>query len=186
MLKIPISGGPHTGKTSLLNALHEEYPNAFFVEEAAERVIASEIEKEEASQDYEGIFPWGNNYPAFADRIFKETAELESTIPKDSELVFLDRSWIDQIGYCALNWHTGQIPKIKNEVRRANYSLALFCEPVGKYTQTLIRRESPEEAQEIHRHLAKAYDESGIETVHLPAVSVKSRLEIIRNHLLEN
>ena len=35
MRKIPISGGPHSGKTTLLNALRKEYPAAHFLEEPA-------------------------------------------------------------------------------------------------------------------------------------------------------
>ena len=179
MLKIPISGGPHTGKTTLLNALQETYPEAYFVDEAAERVISAELLKEERSQSYQGIFPW-NHYPEFAKLAIQESVELEANIPEDANLVFQDRGLIDNVGYSRLNDCEHTIPEIVGLIQAANYAFALFCKPVGEYTTTLVRRETPEQAQRTHEYLAEAYDQSGIEVLHLPAVSVEERLEIIR------
>lgn len=179
MRKVPISGGPHTGKTTLLNALRIEYPDAYFVEEPAERVIADQLKREENSQSYTGIFPW-NNYPAFARLAINESLMLEADTPDDIELVFQDRSLVDNIGYGRLNGYHDLIPEIEERIRLARYTLALFCEPVGQYTPTLIRRESPEEAQRTHEYLSTAYDESELTVVHLPAISVADRLQVVR------
>jgi predicted ATPase len=182
MQKIPISGGPHTGKTTLFNALRTEYPQAYFLEEPAEKVIASELRKVEDSQSYIGIFPW-NNYRRFARLAIDQSLELEGSLPADSDPVFQDRSLIDNIGYGKLNGYEDLIPEVQRHIEVANYAFAFFCEPVGDYTATLIRRETPAEAQRTHAYLSEAYEESGVEVVHLPPVSVEDRLAIIRDIL---
>lgn len=182
MRKVPISGGPHTGKTTVLNALRAEYPEAFFVDEPAERVIADELRKEEESQSYVGRFPW-NSYPEFAPLVVEESVRLEAALPAEADLVFQDRSLVDNIGYCRLKGFEDIIPDVEKLIRAAQYTIAFFCEPVGTYTPTVIRRETPQEAQETHTHLSRAYEESGLLVVHLPGVSVEERLTIIRETL---
>src|SRR5688500_11159165 len=120
MRKIPISGGPHTGKTTLLNALRETYPDAYFVEATAERVIDRELAQEESRQSYQGIFPW-NKYPRFARLVIDASVELESAIPDDADIVFQDRSLIDNIGYGRLFEYEDLIPGLKRRIEAANY-----------------------------------------------------------------
>lgn len=182
MLKIPISGGPHTGKTTLLEALRGQYGDAHFVKEPAEIIIAAEKRKEEEEEGYQGVYPVGN-YPAFAPLVVAKSLELEAEIPEETGFVFQDRSLIDNIGYGMLNNFVELIPRVEEHVRAARYSFALFCEPVGTYTATEIRHEDSQQALETHEALARAYDGSGIEIVHLPAVSVPDRLELVAEAL---
>jgi predicted ATPase len=182
MLKIPISGGPHTGKTTLLEALRVQHEDAYFVKEPAEIIIAEEKQKEEERGGYQGIYPIGN-YPAFAPLVVAKSVELEAEIPINAGIVFQDRSLIDNVGYGMLNNFVELIPEVEKHVRAANNSFALFCEPVGTYTATEIRHEDPEQALETHEALSRAYDESGIEIVHLPAVSVPDRLQLVKDAL---
>jgi predicted ATPase len=180
MRKIPISGGPHSGKTTLLEALRVEYEDAYFVPEPAERVITRELTKQADEADYVPIVPW-LNYHTFGPEVADESVALESKIPHSADLVFQDRSLIDTIAYCRLNQFEDFIPEVETRIRVARYTLALFCEPVGTYTATDVRRETAEEAQRTHDYLAEAYDNSGITVIHLPAVSVVERLAIVRS-----
>ena len=50
MRKIPISGGPHTGKTTLFNALRDEFPDAHFLSEPAGIVMDREMKKEQRNR----------------------------------------------------------------------------------------------------------------------------------------
>lgn len=179
MRKIPISGGPHSGKTTLLNALREEYPDAHFVEEPAEKVIAEQLAFDESGPGAVGIFPW-TNYQQFAGLVVTASVELEAAIPADADLVFQDRSLIDNIGYNRLNNYVNWINHTRKLVKAANYSLAFFCEPVGTYTATVIRRETPEEAARTHQYLSTAYEESGLQVIHLPAIPVPDRIQLIK------
>lgn len=179
MLKIPISGGPHSGKTTLLGALHGEYSDAYFVAEPAERVITRELAKQTENPDYVPNVPW-IDYTKFGPEVADESVVLENDIPNKADLVFQDRSLIDTIAYCRLNGFERFIPEVERRIRVAKYSFALFCEPVGMYTATDVRRETAEEAQRTHDFLREAYDNSGIRVIHLQAVSVSERLNLVR------
>jgi predicted ATPase len=185
MQKIPISGGPHTGKTTLVNALRDEFPDAYFVEEPAERVIGRELKKQQDEPGYTPIVPM-SNYPAFVPLVIAEGLALEAAIPSSAEIVFQDRSLIDNIGYGALNNYDAAFSKLHRYITAARYSFALLCEPVGLYTATDIRHETAEQALKTHSHIALAYDTSGINVVHLPAVSVPERVEMVHRAIEEN
>lgn len=180
MRKIPISGGPHSGKTTLLEALRGEFEDAYFVAEPAERVISRELAKQAEDVTYTPNVPW-IDYSKFGPEVADESVTLEANIPDLANLVFQDRSLIDTIAYCRLNGFENFIPEVERRIKVARYSLALFCEPVGTYTATEVRRESAEEAQITHDYLAEAYDNSGIAVIHLPAIPVTERIEIIRS-----
>jgi predicted ATPase len=179
MRKVPISGGPHSGKTTLLEALRDEFVNAYFVAEPAERVITRELAKQAQDTAYTPNVPW-IDYSKFGPAVADESVILEVDIPDAADLVFQDRSLIDTIAYCRLNGFESFIPEVERRIKVARYTLALFCEPVGTYTATDVRRETAEEAQRTHDFLAEAYDHSGITVVHLPAVPVPERLELVR------
>lgn len=178
MLKIALSGGPHSGKTTTMEALRAEYPEAYFVEEAAECVIERELGKQKKNPDYEPIMPV-THYPIFQPLVLKKAVELEQAIPEDKDVVFLDRSLVDHIGYCRLNNLEERVPEIESHIEVANYAFAFFCEPVGEYQQTAVRREDPEQAKATHDQISLAYDLSEVPVVHLPAVTVQERLQII-------
>lgn len=179
MIKIPISGGPHTGKTTLIEALRGEFPEAHFVPEPAETVITRELAKQALNPDYIPVAPW-IDYTTFGPAVADESTKLEADVPNDANLVFQDRSLIDTIAYAQLNGFEEFVPEVERRVRLANYAFALFCEPVGTYTATDVRRETDEEARQTHEYLARAYEASGIRVVHLPAVSVQERISIVR------
>jgi predicted ATPase len=179
MRKIPISGGPSTGKTTLFNALRAEYPDAHFVEEAATTVIKKELEKQKDDPLYEPVMPV-TNYRGFAPLVMaQQVADIEA-IPEDAELVFLDRCIIDNLGYLAFNGVTDFVPEVRSQAKAAKFTMAFFCDWLGKFEQSDIRRETAEEGLAVHQHLEAAYHESELSVVHLPAVSVADRLQIVR------
>ncbi len=177
-IRIPISGGPHAGKTTLINALREVYSGAHFLEEPAERVIARELERETAEPGYEAIVPW-RDYPQFSQLVLQEALDLEASARYGAVLRFQDRSLHDNIGYDRLNG-VDTSPDTHRYAAVAGYTVALFCHPVGSYTTTEIRRESAEQARHIHNTLYETYRASGLVVVDLPAVSVQERIEIVQ------
>lgn len=180
MRKIVISGGPSTGKTTIFEMLNNTFPDAYFVNEAAETVIKRETAKQKEDPSYTPIMPV-SNYREFVPLVMAQQITNEEAIPNDADLVIMDRSIIDNLGYLA---HYG-LSEYENEVHRrirtCGYTLAFFCDWLGKVEQNDIRQETYEEGLAIHRHLETAYHESGMPVVHLPAVSVAERLTIITN-----
>lgn len=179
MHKVIISGGPSTGKSTTFNALHNLYPEAHFVEEAAEQVIKGELAQQAADPTYEPVMPVAN-YARFAPLVLARQIENERSIPSESKLAFLDRSIIDNLGYLAHNGISDFAAEVQSHISSANYSLVFFCDWLAKFEQTEVRRESAEEGLSIHGHLEDVYESSGLLVVHLPAVSVDERLTIIR------
>lgn len=182
MRKIIISGVPHSGKTTLLEALKHEFPTAYFVSEPAGEVIKTELAKQANDSSYIPIVPW-LDYKTFGPVVADKSVELESAIPADTDMVFQDRSLIDTIAYCRLNDFEEFLPEVRRRIAKANYTYVFFCEPVGTYKKTDFRRETAEEARKTHEYLAQAYKESGITTIHLPAAPTSDRVKAIRQYL---
>lgn len=182
MRKIVLSGGPSTGKSTTFEMLRQTYSDAHFVEEAAELVIKRELEKQRADPSYTPIMPL-THYRKFTPLVIAQQLSSEANIPEDTELVFMDRSLIDNLGYLEYNRITEHVSMVRRHAKAAGYAIAFFCNWLGKLEQTEIRRETEEEGLAIHRHLETAYHSSGVPVVHLPAVSVEERLTIIRNTL---
>jgi predicted ATPase len=179
MRKIIISGGPHSGKTTLFESLRSIYTDAWFVEEPAARVIRRELTKAKENPTYRPIVPW-IDYSLFGPIVVAESIALENKIPPATHLAFLDRSLIDGIAYSRLKDCAFLISDIQRRIRAAEYTLAFFCEQVGDHTQTDIRRETADEARRTRDYLAEAYAEADIPVVHLPATSVKERIDTVR------
>jgi len=182
MKKIILSGGPSTGKSTTFEALKDIYPDAYYVNEAAEIVIQKEINKKDNDPSYTPIMPV-THYEEFAPLVIVQQLVSEQMIPEESELVFLDRSIIDNLGYLEHNGIREHIPDVKRRAKLAGYTLAFFCDWLGKFERTQIRQESETEGLTIHTHLANAYHSSGVPVVHLPAISVNERLTIIQNEI---
>jgi len=178
MYKITVSGGPHTGKTTLLEALHTEFPDAYFVPEPATEVIEHELGMQTTDNSYAPNVPW-IDYKKFVPAVVDKSIELEAKIPTDTKLVFQDRSLIDNMGYARLNKFDDFVPRVQRLVAAANYTVALFCEPVGEYAANHVRRETHDEAIRTHKFLQQAYHESGIRVVELPPVSVAARIAMV-------
>lgn len=174
--KIILFGGPHTGKTTLMNGLRQELaPSTHFVPEPAELIIAQELEREKQEPGYTGIYPT-TRYPEFVHLVMAKSVELEAQIPPESDKALLDRSLIDNIAYARLNNHEHLIPSIERMVTEAGYTAALLCNFVGTYAQTAVRAESEEQAHFIHDNLVEAYEASGVKIIEIPALDVASRL----------
>ncbi len=182
MRKIVISGGPSTGKSTTFEMLRERYAEAHFVSEAAEQVIKRELAKQQTDPAYVPIMPV-TNYREFAPLVMAQQQADEIAIPPDAELVFMDRCVIDNLGYLAHNAVTDHIEEVKRRARLGGYSVAFFCDWLGKVEQTAIRRETDAEGLAVHQHLERAYHSSGVSVVHLPAVSPAERMLIISGTL---
>jgi len=182
MEKIIITGAPHTGKTTLLDALKSRHQNYSYVPESATLVIEAEHQKEKLENGYTGTFPW-NNYSAFGPKVIAKSIELEKELRSSSELAILDRSLIDTIAYARLNDCEHLLPELYPHIEAAHYQKAFFCDFVGTYQSDHIRSESFEEAQITQQALKTAYDEADIQVIEMPAVSVEERIQILEKAL---
>ena len=182
MKRIIIAGGPCTGKTTLINALKEKFPDAYYAPEAAESVIARELDRAKADENYTPIVPW-TEYEKFVPLVIDESLVIESAIPDDVEIAFLDRSLIDNFAYFEINNYHDYHDLVQEKVADAKYDMALICEPVGIHETTEIRREDAEQAAKVHGIIKDVYKKSGIKIVEIPFVTVPERVDIVSDVL---
>jgi predicted ATPase len=100
------------------------------------------------------------------------------------EIVILDRSLVDNVGYARMNGCEHLVPQMMQLATQANYSAALFCDFVGEYAQTAVRFEDEARARLTHEHLLAAYEQSGVEIVRIPAMPIDDRLSLATETIL--
>lgn len=173
MRKYVITGGPCSGKTEIIKALAER---GFAVLEESSRIV----------METHGILPW-DNQELFCERFLRTQISRESGLIGD--IVFLDRSLIDQIAYaeiadCRLS------PSLYADIEAAKYDrVVFFCEMIPQYCTDSQRRETPDQAMAVHKKLAEVYSRLGFQVIpvplfsKIPEESVKLRVDFILRHL---
>jgi predicted ATPase len=162
MRKFVIGGGPHTGKTTLLEALRKEMPDdTHFIPEPAGIIIRSELAERDKNPEYPAVLPT-TDYPSFIGRVIAKSLELENRIPSETTTTILDRSLIDNAGYARHFGYEQYVPRIQKIARSAGYTAIFLCNFVGTYDQTQFRVGDEEYAHTVHERLIAAYEESGV------------------------
>ena len=173
--KIPVTGGPGTGKTTTLNVLAEKHT---IVREVARDLIATQMKIEG------GILPW-TDLMTFQHMVHAVQKQRERGLTPG--YVFLDRSHIDQLAYVDV-FHSRHeegdfINYNKRLVESANYApFAFILDPIPDEIMEAdpnYRKEDPETSLVIHRALEKVYTEFGMELLHIPFMPVPERVEFI-------
>lgn len=167
-----ITGGPGSGKSSLLNALSTKGYHCF---EEISRIIIREQHKIGGDK-----VPWGN-LADFADLCYEQMSkQLIDCHPTASN--FFDRGLPDIIAYVrrgGLNVPSKYFEKCKD------YNKCIFLAPPWKeiFINDDERPESFEDAEEISLFLKRTYQELGFTIIELPKLSIKDRLLFIENYL---
>lgn len=178
MQKFIIGGGPHTGKTTLLEALRTQMPDdTHFIGEPANFIIRDELAKQEADPTYTALLP-KHDYARFLKRVIAKSLELEGNIPTNTTITLQDRSLIDNVGYARYHEREDLIPSILPHVKAAGYTAILLCDFVGTYDQTKFRMGDEAYAHQMHDLLSVAYEQSGVPVINLPAVTTSRRVGI--------
>ncbi|WP_237483544.1 AAA family ATPase [Vibrio hippocampi] len=165
-----ISGGPGSGKTSLINALHKlgvaTYP------EIPRKLI------EEQSKRVDGILPW-SQLSAFADLCLTEMVEQRKAALGGGRLAVLDRAIPDICGYLHLADISIQ-ESIAKEAQKNYQNQVFFCKPEPEiYVSDEVRPYPYEQALEIHHSLLQTYQKLGYQIVDVPLLSIAERAEFV-------
>lgn len=173
--KIPVTGGPGTGKTTTLNQLGEEHT---IVREVARDLIDIQMKVEG------GILPW-TDLMTFQHMVHAVQKQRERGLTPG--YVFLDRSHVDQLAYVDV-FHTRHdedefLNYTKELVESANYApFAFILKPIPDEIMEAdpnYRKEDPQTALVIHRALEEVYTEFGIELLAVPFMTVPERVAFI-------
>lgn len=170
--KIVLSGGPHSGKTTLLREIQLQKPNLVTTSEPASNVIAKHTTGDELNF-------WtdvANSPCKFSRLCMEEAVALEAGIPTSTPVVLMDRALGDTLGYARKDGCKTLTRSIEALARTAAYDTVLFCEPVGQHAN---RPEDYEEALLIAKHIRQSYQDLGVDIVDVPALPVNERVDYV-------
>ncbi|MPZ34606.1 MAG: AAA family ATPase [Rhodospirillales bacterium] len=166
-----ITGGPGSGKTSLIEALARA-GHAHTVE-AGRAIIQDQLAIDGPA------LPWRDPL-AFAELMLSWEMRSYRMAETTAGPVFFDRGVTDLVGYLTL---VGQpmLAHIARAAERFRYDHRVFVAPPWPaiYAQDTERKQTPEEAVRTYEALVTAYSNCGYELVSLPLVSVEERVRFV-------
>lgn len=173
--KIVITGGPGTGKTSVIKALEEKGYDCLH---EISRQITLEAQKKGISQLF-------LKEPLLFSELLLEgrIKQHEEAEKRASEVIFIDRGIPDVVAY--MDYFGNEYPPVFKEVCTQYAYEKIFVLPPWKeiYISDNERYETYEEAVSIHDHLVESYENSGYRPVEVPFGSVMERTAFILDHL---
>ncbi len=164
-----ITGGPGTGKTTVLNKLKAKGYRV--IEEAARRVIddaaAMGVSAEELRKDED----------TFQDTVFDMKIQTETELDPN-EIIFFDRGMQDTEAYMrANNFNVPQ--RMLDAMKQHSYAGVFVFNPLSTYEKDYARTEDAEVIKRLDKELEIAYSKYGMDVTRVPEMGIKARLELI-------
>ncbi|MHA7057111.1 AAA family ATPase [Aquimarina sp. M1] len=180
--KIVITGGPSTGKTSIIKRLEEE---GFFCFHEFIRSITQEAKSKNATPIVSNPIvsvadPYDFNIQLLNGRI----RQYKDPVADDKEIVFYDRGIPDVLAYMDL-FNQKYDKTFVQACNDHSYNQVFLLPPWKEiYISDDERYESFEEAQLIYSHLLETYSLFGYNCVEVPFGNVKERSTFILQHVI--
>lgn len=164
-----ITGGPSTGKTTLLAELeklgHKTIP------EAARTVIDEALKKGISVEELR------SDEKCFQDDVARLKEKIEAMHDK-SVLTFFDRGMQDTVAY--MRYYGFSIEEwVAALMDKAKYQKVFLLEQLSTYQSDYARTEDHDFAKNLHKLLVDAYTEFDMVPVHVPPVSLNDRVKFI-------
>jgi predicted ATPase len=173
--RIVISGGPGSGKTTLINHLEKEgYPCLHEISRAVTRKAQQE--------GIEQLFL--ENPILFSQKLLEGRLEqFEKAEVMSDAFLFYDRGMPDVTAY--MDYLAIHYPDHFSETIKANRYDLIFLLPPWKsiYQQDEIRYESFDQAVTLYNYLRKGYQKYDYTVIEVPTANVKDRAHYILEHL---
>ena len=173
--KIVITGGPGTGKSSVIKNLERL---GYHCLHEISREVTLEAQKEGIAQ----LFL--EDPLLFSEKLLEaRVKQYESLKDFEEKFTFLDRGVPDVVAY--LEYFGTEYPKFFNTACERNSYDKIFLLPPWReiYTNDNERYETFEEAESIYSFLKKTYLFYNYKIVEVPKLSVKYRCDFILNNL---
>ena len=170
-----ITGGPGSGKTSIINALINRGIRC--VPEAGRIIIQEQILTEGTA------VPWIDP-KSFRDLMRARDLQSYHTNIDRADTVIFDRGLVDVLGYSRLVGldHDRQLIR---DIETLRYNRRVFIAPPWReiYSNDLERKQTFEEAVATYEMMVTTYQSVGYVLIELPLGSVEKRAEFILNSI---
>lgn len=168
MKRIVISGGPSSGKTTLINELKKQ-GHICFDEVSREIIESQKINNSVKEFDFE-------------QTVFNK--RLEQYQMAKSDIQFYDRSFLDGLAYMKMNQIKIPDSFHKTSVDLRFFSTVFICPFWPKIFENDSQRlENIEQAQQIYKQLSNVYSEFGYKIAILPEGNVEDRIKFILDRI---
>lgn len=170
--KFVLTGGPGTGKTTLINILHDQ---GYQTTPEVYTLLYEQAKKNNTLHEF------------LTDRVLQRQLLMAKQIELESQLdphkiAFLDRGTYDVIFFALYN--QVQLPqKLLDEPKKHHYTAAFFIEPLPEkyYHTTQVRRETHAQMLAIHQSLKEHYKKTSIPILEVPFDTPDNRVKFILN-----
>ncbi|HCO67418.1 MAG TPA: ATPase [Dysgonomonas sp.] len=166
-----LTGGPGSGKTTLINALKENGYTC--VEETGRKII-----QQQTVQGGDAL-PW-KDAVKYADLMLEKSINDYIRLKNYEDLCFFDRGIPDVLGYVRLT-DLPENPDLFNNSQLYKYNTTVFVLPPWDeiYRNDNERKQDFQTAIDTFEMMRKTYSEIGYKLVEVPCTDVFHRLEFI-------
>lgn len=174
MKKYIITGGPYSGKSSVLRLLEQH--GIQVLHETARLIIKEDQQKKELDPSYRYLYPW-EDQGLFCRRCHERQIQREKELSGD--MVILDRSIIDNLAYAAVEGIELD-KRIYRDIENAGYEKKVFLFQLLKsYKTDEQRKDNEDQVKAVHRELYNVYSSLGFEIIDIPLFSDDKDTNII-------